>query len=168
MWGSRPTGMFSPCATGYTLGYGGSVVESGLTMCLSNSASFPCDVSTPQKARKFCRDCLRGLFPADSDVVEDCLLVVSELTSNAIQAGCVAVGLTVEVHRDHVRIAADDDAPGVPRRVTVAPGDRSGRGLGIVESLSRTWGVAPRTHGKQVWADVAIRPGIALAVDCRL
>lgn len=137
-------------------------------MCLSNSASFPCDVSTPQQARKFCTACLRGLFPVSSDVVDDCLLVVSELISNAVKAGCVAVGLTVEVHRDHVRIAADDDAPGVPRRVTVGPGDRSGRGLAIVEALSRTWGVQPGAHGKRVWADVAIRPGITLAVDCRL
>jgi anti-sigma regulatory factor (Ser/Thr protein kinase) len=137
-------------------------------MCLSNSASFPCDVRTPQQARKFCFDCLRELFPAGSDVVDDCLLLVSELTSNAVNAGCSTVGVTVDVHREHVRITADDDAPGVPRRLRAGPGDRSGRGLVIVESLSRTWGVQPWTHGKQVWADVAIRSGIRLAVDCRL
>lgn len=150
--------------------YGGSPAASGLTMCLSNSASFPCDISTPRKARNFCLDCLRELFPAGSDVVEDCLLVVSELTSNAVQAGCAGVGLTVEVHRDHVRITADDDAPGVPRprRTPVAPSNRRGRGLAIVQSVSRTWGVHPLTHGKQVWADVAIGSGLTLAVDCRL
>ncbi len=137
-------------------------------MCLSHSASFPCDVSTPQKARTFCLDCLRELFPAGSDVVDDCLLVVSELTSNSVKAGCVAVGLTVEVHRDHVRITVDDDAPGVPRRMKVGPGDRSGRGLAIVESVSRRWGVQPGTYGKQVWADVPIRSGTTLAIDCRL
>jgi two-component sensor histidine kinase len=148
--------------------YGGSPAESGLTMCLSTSASFPCDVSTPRKARQFCLDSLRKLFPVGSDVVEDCLLVVSELTSNSVQAGCGSLGLTVDVHRDHVRITADDDAPGVPRRVTVGPAQRSGRGLAIVESVSRTWGVQPLTYGKQVWADVAIGSELVLAVDCRL
>lgn len=139
-------------------------------MCLSNSASFPGDVSTPRKARNFCLDCLRELFPGGSDVVEDCLLVVTELTSNAVQAGCTEIGLTVAVHRDHVRIMADDDAPGVPQRrhMLAAAGNRRGRGLAIVESVSRTWGVQPLTHGKQVWADVAIGSALTLAVDCRL
>jgi anti-sigma regulatory factor (Ser/Thr protein kinase) len=140
-------------------------------MCLSNSATFPCDAAAPQRARDFCLACVREIFPAGataSDTVEDCLLVVSELVSNAVKAGCATVSLTVEVHRDHVRITAEDDAPGVPQRVRVAPGDRHGRGLAIVESLSRAWGVLRQATGKQVWADVGLPPGLALAVECQL
>ena len=115
--------------------------------------------------------CLREVLPASSDaseVIDDCSLVVSELTSNAVTAGSTVVSITVEVHRDHVRIAADDDGPGVPRPVAAGPSDRHGRGLAIVDSLSRAWGVQQRPRGKQVWADVAIPSGLMFAVDCRL
>ena len=115
--------------------------------------------------------CLREVLPASSvasEVIDDCSLVLSELTSNAVTAGSTVVSISVEVHRDHVRIAADDDGPGVPRPVAAGPSDRHGRGLAIVESLSRAWGVQHRPLGKQVWADVAIPSGLMFAVDCGL
>jgi hypothetical protein len=114
--------------------------------------------------------CLREVLPASSvasEVIDDCSLVVSELTSNAVTAGSTVVSITVEVHRDHVRIAADD-GPGVPRPVAAGPSDPHGRGLAIVDSLSRAWGVQHRPRGKQVWADVAIPSGLMFAVDGRL
>ena len=142
-------------------------------MCLSSAATFPCHATTPQRAREFCLECLRELFPVGSvasDVIDDYLLLVSELTTNAVKAGRTAVSITVEVHRDHLRIAAHDDGPGVPRPVTEGrPSDRQGgRGLPIVDSLSRAWGVQHQSHGKQVWADMAVPPGLTLAVECRL
>ena len=140
-------------------------------MCLSNSATFPCDATAPQRARAFCLECVRDVSRTGSgasDTVGDCLIVVSELISNAVKAGSAIVGLIVDVHRDHVRITAEDDAPGVPQRVTVGPDDRYGRGLAIVESLSRSWGVHRQANGKSVWADVAIPSGLAVAVECRL
>jgi serine/threonine-protein kinase RsbW len=114
---------------------------------------------------------LREVLPSNSaarDVIDGCLLVVSELGTNAVQAGSTTVGISVEVHRDHVRRAADDDGPGLPRPVAARASDRRGRGLAIVDSLSRAWGVQPQPHGKRVWADVAIPSGVAVAVDCLL
>lgn len=140
-------------------------------VCLSSSVSLSSDTTTPQRARDFCLEYLRPLFPvgpAAIDAIDDYVLVASELTSNAVRAGATMVDVTVEVHRDHIRIAAVDDAPGVPRRVAVGPDERQGRGLTIIESLSRSWGVQPRSDRKQVWADLAIPPGLAVAVECRL
>jgi anti-sigma regulatory factor (Ser/Thr protein kinase) len=141
-------------------------------MCLSSAATFPCHATTPQRAREFCLECLRELFPVSSvasDVIDDYLLVVSELTTNAVKAGCTAVSITVEVHRDHLRFAVHDDGPGVPGPGTARrPSDRGGRGLPIVDSLSRAWGVEHQSYGKQVWAEVAVPSGLTLAVDCRL
>ena len=153
--------------------YGACLAGPGLTaaMCLSRSATFPCDVIAPRRAREFCGDCFRELFPLDdavSEALDDYLLVVSELTSNAVNAGCGRVRLTVEVHRDHVRFAVDDDAPGMPRPGSAGPDDRQGRGLGIIESLARAWGVQARPGGKQVWVDLAIPTGLSLAIECRL
>lgn len=140
-------------------------------MCLMNSATLPCTVTAPQRAREFFLEWVHDAFPAGSSTsepVEDCLLVVSELMSNAVKAGCDTTRLTVEVHRDHVRIAADDDAPGLPQRITVGARSRHGRGLAIVEKLSRAWGVSRLGNGKQVWADVPVPAELALAVECRL
>jgi anti-sigma regulatory factor (Ser/Thr protein kinase) len=101
-------------------------------------------------------------------MIDDCLLVVSELATNAVTAGRTVVSITVEIHRDHVRVAAYDDGPGVPRPIAAGPSDRHGRGLAIVDSLSRAWGVRPQLPGKQVWADVPIPSGLVFAVECRL
>jgi hypothetical protein len=62
-------------------------------------------------------------------------LVVSELATNAVTAGRTVVSITVEIHRGHVRVAAFDDGPGVPRPVAAGPNDRHGRGVAIVHSL---------------------------------
>ena len=115
--------------------------------------------------------CLREVLPASSvasELIADCSLVLSELTSNAVTAGSTVVSITVEVHRDHVRIAADEDGPGVPRPVAAGPSDPHGRRLAIVDSLSHAWGVQHRPRGKQVWADVAIPSWLMFAVDGRL
>ena len=140
-------------------------------MCLSSSACFSCDATTPQRVRDFCLDYLRRLFPAKpaaSEAIDDYVLVASELTSNAVRAGSTALDVIVEVHRDRVRIAVDDDAPGLPRRAVVGPDERQGRGLAIVESLSRAWGVQNGSDRKQVWAELPIPSQLAVAVGCRL
>lgn len=140
-------------------------------MCHSDSARFPCAVTTPQQARDFCRAVLRDLFPAGptaTDAIEDYLLVASELASNAVQAGCTGVTVTAEIHRDHVRLAAEDDAPGLPQPVRPGPDEPHGRGLAIVAALSRDWGVQHQDGGKQIWADLPIPPGLAVAVNCGL
>lgn len=140
-------------------------------MCVLSTSAFPCRSTTPQRAREFCLRCLREVLPGNPvafDMIDGCLLVASELATNAVTAGRTVVGMTVEIHRDHVRVAAYDDGPGMPRPVTAGASDRQGRGLAIVDSLAGAWGVRRQPPGKQVWADMPIPPGLALAVDCRL
>lgn len=134
-------------------------------------ASFPCHATTPGRAREFCYQRLRDVLPfssAASELIDDCLLVVSELVTNAVKAGCTEVSVIVEVHRDRVRVAASDDVRGEPRLVVATPRARHGRGIAIVDSLSRAWGVQRESHGKQVWADVPIPSGLTFALECRL
>ena len=97
-------------------------------------------------------------------MIDDYLLVVSELTTNAVKAGCTAVSITVEVHRDHLRIAAHDDGPGVPRPGTARrPDDRGGRGLPIVTFFGAPptpWAGASHPRARHV-------PTIEAAGDCQ-
>ena len=101
-------------------------------------------------------------------MVDDCLLVVSELVTNAVNAGCTQVGMSVEIHRGYLRVIARDDAPGEPYPMQAGPRDPNGRGLAIIACISSAWGVRPGPGGKQVWADLPIPNRLTRALDCSL
>jgi anti-sigma regulatory factor (Ser/Thr protein kinase) len=88
------------------------------------------------------------------EAVEPALLVVTELLSNAVDHGRGPVRLAVEYAGEWVHIEVHDGAPEPPQ---LQPRDllqRRGRGLQLVEALSRQWGWTDDPPGKLVWADV--------------
>jgi anti-sigma regulatory factor (Ser/Thr protein kinase) len=92
--------------------------------------------------------------------VGDAVLVVSELLSNAIRHARPLPGANVQVawivDNGSVEVAVSDG--GGPTRPFPAHASLSalgGRGLDIVEYLSRTWGVRPDPAGLTVWAVLA-------------
>lgn len=97
-----------------------------------------------------CRDwALAGL----ADVVQ---LVVAELVANAIRHARTDVVVRLEQQRDGLRLeVSDDDAVHLPRCGTGDTAAESGRGLQLVEALSRGWGVLEDGPGKRVWAEIA-------------
>ncbi|MBG6086995.1 ATP-binding protein [Actinomadura viridis] len=112
-------------------------------------------------ARRFAWTFAADQVPVDvADMVE---LVVSELCTNAVEH--TASGepggwfiLELEVHTDHVRvIVIDQGAPSgsVPALGKVPDLDAtSGRGLPIVDAVSKEWGSEFVLVGRRVWADV--------------
>ncbi|MEU3406025.1 ATP-binding protein [Streptomyces sp. NPDC006670] len=106
------------------------------------------------KGRDFTRQALRDWGWDQTESSEDCLLVVSELLTNANlhAGGCLQLVLTLG---DSLRIEVVDGSPAPPRR---APAPRrgvpGGHGLYIVERLSDRWGYEPQGHGKVVWAEI--------------
>ncbi|MFJ9645688.1 ATP-binding protein [Streptomyces sp. NPDC101206] len=91
------------------------------------------------------------------EVVEDVLLMVSELVSNA----CVHAGgpseLVLRRTSDRLRVEVGDGSPEHPRRRTADdPALPGGHGLLVVDRLARDWGWEPRPDGagKTVWAEV--------------
>jgi anti-sigma regulatory factor (Ser/Thr protein kinase) len=118
-----------------------------------------CDTATPSAAREFVAHRLRRELPDGADsAIEAAVLVVSELVTNAVRAGCQHLELRLAVHRSKVRVAIEDDAGGVPRPRVAGIEDVRGRGLAIVDVLSRGWGIEPTAAGKSVWADIEL-PG---------
>ena len=87
-------------------------------------------------------------------MADDAALVVSELVTNAVQAGCTAAVLSLAVEGDRVRITVTDDTGGQPRVAHSGPSDVRGRGLAIVAALADSWGFGPRDVGKEVWAEL--------------
>lgn len=98
--------------------------------------------------------------------VDDALLIVSELVTNAVRYGAPDIVLGLDVLGDRIRIEVSDGGERLP---VVAPGppdvDRaSGRGLFIVAATAADWGVArlAGSSGKLVWAEVPLSAGPTL------
>ena len=78
--------------------------------------------------------------------------MVSELVTNAVNAGCVHGRVGWSLHSDQFRIEVFDDAPGWPILQHPAATDAHGRGLQIVQALTRDCGTESLPDGKLSWA----------------
>ncbi|GGZ95698.1 ATPase [Streptomyces subrutilus] len=98
-------------------------------------------------------------WPGGPEAVEDVLLLVSEVVTNA----CLHAGGPRELVLRHgaggLRVELSDDSPELPHRRP--PGNRAlpgGHGLIVVERLARSWGAEPfagERPGKTVWLEIA-------------
>jgi anti-sigma regulatory factor (Ser/Thr protein kinase) len=96
--------------------------------------------------------------------VDDIVLVVSEVVTNAVQHGAGVVRLRLLRRRTRVRIEVQDDSPRPPVLLTTAGVTADwGRGLHIVGDLAARWGSRRAGEGKLVWAEVPC--GVDLGVD---
>ncbi|MFT7834587.1 ATP-binding protein [Saccharothrix sp. BKS2] len=98
------------------------------------------------------RRTVASLPALSDDKVDDVLLVVTELVSNAYDHGDRALELRVGGSRQLVRIEVDDESPDMPVLGRSSIGRYRGHGLLMVENLCKDWGVARGTAHKTVWA----------------
>jgi anti-sigma regulatory factor (Ser/Thr protein kinase) len=85
-------------------------------------------------------------------LVDAALVVVSELAGNAVRYAHGRFTVMIEQDGDSVRIAVQDPSPSPPQRRPVSSTATGGRGLHLIESLSRSWGTTVEPTGKTVWA----------------
>lgn len=88
------------------------------------------------------------------ECVDDVLLVVNELVSNAYRYTADPSRLRLASTRDGIRVEVVHDARTrqVARHSTASP--RKGGGLMLVARLADRWGVDRRHGGTTVWADI--------------
>jgi len=103
-------------------------------------------------ARRFVRT---SLIDHDlPDLVDDIELVVSELATNAMQHAHTAFIVTLEATDHVVLVVVQDGSSTSPSHARAQSFDTTGRGIAIVNSLSRSWGVSPAAGpGKAVWVE---------------
>ncbi|RVX45525.1 anti-sigma regulatory factor (Ser/Thr protein kinase) [Nonomuraea polychroma] len=92
------------------------------------------------------------------DVIDDCLLIVSELITNAIRYGGAAYALRLEDREDRLYGEVFDPGDGEPRPCSMDVDALSGRGLQIVAAIADDWGVSAANGGKVVWFSVSCAP----------
>lgn len=117
-----------------------------------HTAEFPDHPSSVSGARAFVTFHLNG---HDLDrLVEDLQLVVSELATNALLHGRTGFLVVLLAFDGSVRLEVHDGSRSIPVEVAARTLDVGGRGIAIVSSLSRDWGVTTQqSGGKVVWAE---------------
>ncbi|ROP42695.1 ATP-binding protein [Saccharothrix texasensis] len=103
--------------------------------------------------RRWVGEVLSGL---SDDELEDCLLIVTELVSNAYDHGEAPrrVRLRRSSQPSVVRIEVDDAADDEVVLGRSRFGSDRGRGMMLVEHCSTRWAVDRHEHGKTVWAEI--------------
>jgi anti-sigma regulatory factor (Ser/Thr protein kinase) len=118
------------------------------------SRRYPPDPATAGAVREFLRDRLHRL--GLSRRADDAVLLASELVTNVILHAHTDFEVRVTALQDGARVEVVDGSPTLPMAGTLATAALSGRGLMLVQSLSRSWGAhrGPAT-GKTVWFELS-------------
>ena len=117
------------------------------------------ELTTPDSAR-LAREALAPILDgATRQSAQAALLVASELVSNAVMHADGTGMLRAWPAGGALRIEVTDDEPlRLPTTLLTDPSDTHGRGLRLVSSLSRDWGIRVDRSTKTVWAEVELEP----------
>ncbi|HEY6698361.1 MAG TPA: ATP-binding protein [Acidimicrobiales bacterium] len=120
-------------------------------------ARFPRTSEQIPQARAFVREALFRW--GETSVVDNALLVTSELFTNAVLHGSGRIDLFVTLDPEALRIAVVDDGRRTPDRwpEQAATPNLGGRGLRIVDALASTWGNNSDPTGRtRVWVEMPL------------
>jgi anti-sigma regulatory factor (Ser/Thr protein kinase) len=126
----------------------------------SHSLQLSAEPASASLAREFvCSQLSNAGLP---DLVDDLRLVVSELVTNAISHARTPSTVVLERSGSCVTLTVRDCSPSLPLLGAADSMAAGGRGLGIVDVLSRDWGVtSPLGEPKSVWAAFAVEDDAA-------
>lgn len=119
------------------------------------SVELPPASGSPASARRFVAETLRS-WQIDG-LLNDACLIVSELVENAILHGRSAASLRLELRRGLLTVAVRDTSSVPPSLLEPGTARIGGRGIFLVDAMSKAWGTAPTWDGgKVVWAVLAV------------
>jgi GAF domain-containing protein len=105
------------------------------------------------RARAFTRTTLTAW--AAGELRDDVVLVVSELVTNGLLHAGLPITLRLTGDAGLVRIEVCDPSTVAPVRPLASTEAMTGRGIALVDAVSRRWGVDRLPDGKRVWCEVA-------------
>jgi anti-sigma regulatory factor (Ser/Thr protein kinase) len=81
-------------------------------------------------------------------------LLVSELVTNAVLHARTQISVEVLAAGDLVRITVHDASTVIPKPRIYGTDSTTGRGLRLIATIARSWGVQRERGGKAVWCEV--------------
>lgn len=128
-------------------------------MCQSTARAevlLPMDSTSPAMARRFAKSA--GCTEHALELLDDALLLISELVTNSILHGGPPIVLAIECEEEGLHVRVRDGSPVAPVQRTATEDDESGRGISLVQLISDTWGVEPVADrlgsGKEIWFEL--------------
>ncbi|MFC8716592.1 ATP-binding protein [Kitasatospora sp. NPDC057198] len=119
---------------------------------------FATDPKSAGAARRWTRQVLADCgWEPDSEVVDDFLVIVAELVTNAVVHAVVpGRGVLVRLRQvgDGCRVEVVDGRPDLMPQTALVPREEGGRGLLLVRDLAAAMGVERSGEDKIVWAKV--------------
>jgi len=116
------------------------------------SADFPADPDSPARARHAVAATLRRWGHGEQQI-DDAILVVSELASNAVRHAHSPFSVSVRMEDcSSLRVAVADGMPPSTHLPNGGLIPRPLHGLGLIEAFCAGWGVERTREGKIVWA----------------
>lgn len=116
---------------------------------------FTCDAAEPAAVRHWLEPALRTALPDDNahrSLINDALLIATELVTNAVHAGCTDGRMSWELEPDCLQLLVFDNAPGWPVMQHPGPDDTHGRGLRLIAAIATDRGTQTVDGGKLAWA----------------
>lgn len=113
---------------------------------------FEASVASPRQTRAFVGATARGWGLGDVGSLAE--LLVSEVVTNAVEHGTSGGTVEIVALPAGLRVAVTDRSEGEPAVRHPSAEEPTGRGLSIVDQLSRWWGVERNAVGKTVWFEV--------------
>jgi CheY-like chemotaxis protein len=110
------------------------------------------DNLAPRAARRFVDDVLAAA--GYGDVLDTVELLVTELVTNAVTHARSEATVLIRLLPDAVRVEVTDLDDSFPVRRIPHPDRPGGRGLELVEQMSRSWGIDMLEVGKRTWFEV--------------
>lgn len=105
--------------------------------------------TTPRAARRAIE-----LAFAEHPRIDDLLLCLSEVVTNAVLHAGTAIAVTAGKIGEVIRIAVTDGSPVTPTRQSFESLSPTGRGLHLLDRLTLRWGVEFEREGKTVWFEM--------------
>lgn len=114
------------------------------------------DALWPRRLRRIARASLSHW--GRPDLIETVDLLLTELATNALRHGSgLDVGVRISMQDVHIKIEVNDGSPVRPVLRNAKHDDEGGRGLFLVESLAKAWGVSD--DGSTTWCTVPLTKG---------
>ena len=99
-----------------------------------------------------------------ADVLDTVELLVTEVVTNAVMHARSEASVVIRLLDDAVRVEVTDADDSFPARRVPRDDQPGGRGLDLVEKMSRSWGIDMLTVGKRTWFEVARERGAVSGV----
>jgi len=131
-------------------------VERATATSRSATMLVPAEPTGPSRVRQWMSARLRD-WSAPEPVISAAVLCTSELTTNALLHAGTPAQVHLDLNAERLLVSVADT--GTRGTVIRAHADRMssrGRGLGLIEDLSNSWGTDPTVRGTTVWFEMLI------------